>query len=100
MTLDLLRIAVYPSGIAVHLTLTATGHPAERARHEARPLTDPADPSAHRSYLNVWVGTDGLAVADPYFHRADLQESTAGHACTGPSRRTGSPHRRRDGGWH
>ncbi|WP_198602248.1 hypothetical protein [Rhodococcus opacus] len=44
MTLDLLRVVAYPSGLAV--TLTATGCPAERARHETRPLTDPADSHA------------------------------------------------------
>ncbi len=78
LTLNLSRIIAYPSGLAVHLTLTATGHPAERAQHETRPLTDPADPSAQWSYLDVWAGTDYLAVADPYLHHPDRQESTAG----------------------
>jgi hypothetical protein len=78
LTLDLLRVVAYPSGLAVHLTLTATGRPAERARHETRPLTDPADPAAHWSYLDVWAGTDDLAVADPYLHRPDRQDWAAG----------------------
>ncbi|MDF3311586.1 serine/threonine protein kinase [Rhodococcus sp. T2V] len=78
LTLDLLRIVAYPSGLAVHLTLTATGQRAEQARHETRPLTNPADPSAQWSYLDVWAGTDELAVADPFLHRPDRQESAAG----------------------
>ena len=79
MTLELLRITAYPSGLAVQLALTATGRPARRAWHETRPLTDPADPSARWSYLDVWAGTDELTVADPYLHRPDLQATEVGN---------------------
>ncbi|MFD7012038.1 hypothetical protein [Rhodococcus jostii] len=89
LTLELLRVVAYPSGLA-HLTLTATGCPAERARHETRPLTDPAEPSAHWSYLDVWAGTDDLAVADTRASTAPIgRTGPRGHAVTGPSRCTG-----------
>ncbi|MBC2642645.1 serine/threonine protein kinase [Rhodococcus wratislaviensis] len=78
LTLELVRITSYPSGLAVQLALTATGRPARRAWHETRPLTDPTDLSAHWSYLDVWLGTGDLAPADPYFLRPDLQAADAG----------------------
>ena len=81
LTLELTRITAYPSGLAVQLALTATGRPARRALHQTRPLTDPADPSARWSYLDVWAGTDYLAVADPYLPRPDLQATATG-ICT------------------
>ncbi|UZG55272.1 serine/threonine protein kinase [Rhodococcus opacus] len=81
VTLELGRIVAFDSGLAVYLALTATGIPAERARHETRTLTDPADRSARWSYLDVWAGTDRIAVADPYLTRPDLRASTAG-LCT------------------
>ncbi|MER2087725.1 hypothetical protein ACH49M_32290 [Rhodococcus qingshengii] len=49
--------------------------------HQTRPLTDPADPSAQWSYLDVWAGTDDLTVADPYFPRPDLHATATG-ICT------------------
>ncbi|MGV9869383.1 serine/threonine protein kinase [Rhodococcus koreensis] len=78
LTLELGRIVAFDSGLAVYLALTATGIPAERARHETRTLTDPADRSARWSYLEVWAGTDRIAVADPYLARPDLRAGTAG----------------------
>ncbi|TQC44485.1 serine/threonine protein kinase [Rhodococcus sp. WS4] len=81
LTLELVRIVAFESGLAVYLALTATGTPAERARHETRPLTDPADRSARWSYLEVWAGTDRIAVADPYLARPNLQACTA-ELCT------------------
>lgn len=81
VTLELGRIVAFGSGLAVYLALTATGIPAQRARHETRTLTDTADRSARWSYLDVWAGTDRIAVADPYLARPDLQACTAG-LCT------------------
>ncbi len=81
LTLELVRITAYPCGLALQLALTATGRPARRALHQTRPLTDPADPSAQWSYLDVWAGTDDLAVADPYFPRPDLHATATG-ICT------------------
>ncbi|MGW5152988.1 serine/threonine protein kinase [Rhodococcus koreensis] len=78
LTLELGRIVAFDSGLAVYLALTATGIPAERARHETRTLTDPADRSARWSYLEVCAGTDRIAVADPYLARPDLRAGTAG----------------------
>ncbi|MFF2115584.1 hypothetical protein ACFVWH_45805, partial [Rhodococcus koreensis] len=57
LTLNLSRIIAYPSGLAVHLTLTATGHPAERAQHETRPLTDPADEVPPGKWTPTWRDT-------------------------------------------
>ncbi|MFD9668400.1 serine/threonine protein kinase [Rhodococcus sp. NPDC059968] len=77
-TLELVRIVAFDSGLAVYLALTATGIPAQRARHQTRTLTDPADGSARWSYLEVCAGADRIAVADPYLARPDLQACTAG----------------------
>jgi hypothetical protein len=79
LTLELVRVAAFDSGLAVHLALTVTGAAADRARYETRPLTDPADRSAGWSYLDVWVGVDRFAVADPYFPRPDVMGCAAGH---------------------
>ncbi|WP_009473118.1 serine/threonine protein kinase [Rhodococcus sp. JVH1] len=81
LTLELGRIVGFGSGLAVYLALTVTGIPAERARHETRTLTDPADRSARWSYLGVCAGADRIAVADPYLAHPDLQACTAG-LCT------------------
>ncbi|MGV9869733.1 serine/threonine protein kinase [Rhodococcus koreensis] len=81
LTLQLVHITAYPCGLALQLALSATDRPARRAVHETRPLTDPADPSARWSYLDVWAGTDDLSVADPYFSRPDLHAATSG-ICT------------------
>ena len=78
LTLELVRVVAFDSGLAVYLALTVTGVPADRARHETRPLTDPADLSARWSYLEVWAGSDRIAVADPYFPRPDVWGCTAG----------------------
>ncbi|MFV9459567.1 hypothetical protein ACNJ7E_39850 [Rhodococcus sp. NM-2] len=60
-------VTAYPAGVALCLVLVATGIPAELARHETRPLTDPHDRSAHWSYLRVRVRMDDQAGdADPY----------------------------------
>lgn len=75
LTLELVRITAYPSGLPVQLALTATGRPARRALHQTRPLTDLAVPSARWSSLNVWAGTADLAVADPYL----APPGSAGH---------------------
>lgn len=53
LTLDLIRVVVFPSGVCVHLALTAAGVPAELARYQTRPLTDPDGHSARWSYLTV-----------------------------------------------
>ncbi len=53
ITLDLLGIVAFSSGIHVRLALTATGRAAERAHHETRSLSDPTDPDTQWSYLSV-----------------------------------------------
>ncbi|MFZ2176296.1 MAG: serine/threonine protein kinase [Rhodococcus sp. (in: high G+C Gram-positive bacteria)] len=81
LTLEVLRIVAFESGVSVHLALTATGAPAEKARHQTRPLTDPADHCARWSYLAVRAGvenTDAEAQADAYLPRPDIATSCAG----------------------
>ena len=80
LTLDLVRIVAF---LGVHLTLTAIGRPAERARYQTRTLTDPADRSASWSYLAVRAGTGHLAVADPYLPNRTSTHATRGSASTG-----------------
>lgn len=58
VVVQLTGVTDYPAGVSLCLVLTATGIPAELARHETRPLTDPRDESAHWSYLRVRVRMD------------------------------------------
>ncbi|NDV10847.1 serine/threonine protein kinase [Rhodococcus sp. IEGM 248] len=79
LTLDVIRIVSFESGLAVHLALTATGAPAEGARRQTRPLTDPDDWSAEWSYLTVWAAAENTdAEADPYLPRPDVHACDAG----------------------
>ncbi|QYB00653.1 hypothetical protein I1A62_06875 (plasmid) [Rhodococcus sp. USK10] len=67
VVVQLTGVTTYPAGVSLSLVLTATGIPAELARHETRPLTDPHDESAHWSYLWVRVRMDDQSGdADPY----------------------------------
>lgn len=67
MLLQLTTILAYPTGLEIRMVFTAIGVAAERARHETRALTDPADTSARWSYLQTWVCLDTLAgQADPF----------------------------------
>lgn len=78
LTLELIGITAFDTGLGVHLTLTADGRPALLARRETRPLTDARDDSAQWSYLDVWIGADRLAVADPYRTRPDVRAEDGG----------------------
>ena len=71
LTLDLLGIVAFSSGIHVRLALTATGRAAERAHHETRSLSDPTDPDTQWSYLSVLLQLGPVAgEADPYLPRS------------------------------
>ncbi|MFC9363436.1 serine/threonine protein kinase [Rhodococcus sp. NPDC057014] len=78
LTLQLVRITAFEIGLNVHLALTAEGRSAVAARMQARPLTDARDSSARWSYLDVWIGTEQLAVADPYRTRPDVRAEEGG----------------------
>ncbi|MFE7423311.1 hypothetical protein [Rhodococcus sp. NPDC057529] len=67
VSVELVAVFAYPGGLSLRLMVTATGAVAAAARHETRPLTDPADTSARWSYLLVRVRVDDQdAVADPF----------------------------------
>ncbi|MFC9551863.1 hypothetical protein ACFTWF_13520 [Rhodococcus sp. NPDC056960] len=66
LSLRLSEVVAHPTGMLLHIELTARGRSADLARHETRPLDDPDDPSARWSYLAVNVRVDDVeGVADP-----------------------------------
>ncbi|MDT2005967.1 hypothetical protein FXW78_16685 [Rhodococcus opacus] len=67
VSLRLSEVVAHPTGMLLHIDLTARGRSADLARHETRPLDDPDDPSARWSYLAVNVRVDDVeGVADPH----------------------------------
>lgn len=67
ITVELTDVLLHPTGMDMHMQLTAFGRTAEHLRYETRPLTDPDDPSAQWSFLRTLVRADEReGEADPY----------------------------------
>ncbi|MDV7246749.1 MULTISPECIES: serine/threonine protein kinase [Rhodococcus] len=81
LTVELVQVVAFASGLGVHVALTATGRAAELAQYQTRPLTDPADESGRWSYLEVRAGIERTVFADPFLPTPDVQ-GCAGGLCT------------------